>query len=252
MDDWPPTSEEILDLPIDDLGIRLLRELKKYPRNIHRGNLIAANHSLNLRINDLSITVWRAIGEAYDWLMFNGYLSNNPGPDNSDFANVTRLGLKLLEETDPLIMDRALRRIGLDLHPLIAHRVRREFLSGEYESAVLMAFREVEIRVRNLGAFDNSKIGVKLMQEAFSPNVPGPLLDSTLERGEQEAMMYLFAGAIGSFKNPSSHRQVDYGDATVASEAVLLADLLLRILDRYETSPLDSPQTPALPESRMV
>ena len=45
-------------------------------------------------------------------------------------------------------------------------------------------------------------------------------------------MMELFAGAIGTFKNPSSHRQVDYNDPTEASEIVMLADLLMRILDR--------------------
>jgi hypothetical protein len=36
------------------------------------------------------------------------------------------------------------------------------------------------------------------------------------------------------FKNPSSHRQVDFADPTVASEIVLLADLLLRMLDATE------------------
>jgi hypothetical protein len=36
------------------------------------------------------------------------------------------------------------------------------------------------------------------------------------------------------FKNPSSHRQVEYDDPTLAAEVVLLADLLLRILDRTE------------------
>jgi hypothetical protein len=37
---------------------------------------------------------------------------------------------------------------------------------------------------------------------------------------------------IGIVKNPSSHRQVDFDDPTLASEVVLLADLLLRLLDR--------------------
>lgn len=46
--------------------------------------------------------------------------------------------------------------------------------------------------------------------------------------------MALFWGAIGVFKNQVSHRQVDHADATVASEVVLLADLLLRILDGVE------------------
>jgi hypothetical protein len=44
--------------------------------------------------------------------------------------------------------------------------------------------------------------------------------------------MNLFAGAIGTFKNPLSHRQVNYDDPTEASEVVLLADLLLTLLDR--------------------
>jgi hypothetical protein len=48
------------------------------------------------------------------------------------------------------------------------------------------------------------------------------------------ALMDLFKGAIGLFKNPSSHRRVDFSDATEAAEIVLLADLLLRLLDKIE------------------
>jgi len=51
---------------------------------------------------------------------------------------------------------------------------------------------------------------------------------------ESEAIMALFRGAIGVFKNPSSHRQVEFDDPTEASEVILLADLLLRMLDRIE------------------
>ena len=51
---------------------------------------------------------------------------------------------------------------------------------------------------------------------------------------EQVATMELFAGAIGTFKNPASHRTVDYSDPTEAAEVVLLADLLMRLLDRVE------------------
>ena len=42
----------------------------------------------------------------------------------------------------------------------------------------------------------------------------------------------LFQGAIGLFKNPSSRRRVAFTDATKAAEVVLLADLLLRWLDK--------------------
>ena len=68
------------------------------------------------------------------------------------------------------------------------------------------------------------------MQSASKPD-GGPLSDTQLETGEQQATMALFWGAIGVFKNPSSHRPVEYADPTVASEVILFADLLLRLLD---------------------
>jgi len=50
----------------------------------------------------------------------------------------------------------------------------------------------------------------------------------------REARALLLAGAIGSFKNPTSHRSITYSDPVEASEVVLLADLLMRILDSVE------------------
>jgi uncharacterized protein (TIGR02391 family) len=103
------------------------------------------------------------------------------------------------------------------------------FSLGEYELAALAAMRQVEIRVRELAKADAGDIGVNLMKSAFKPG--GPLANNALEGGEQEATMALFWGAIGVFKNPSSHRQVEFDDPTFAAEVVLLADLLLRMLD---------------------
>lgn len=46
----------------------------------------------------------------------------------------------------------------------------------------------------------------------------------------REALSHLFAGAIGSYKNPSSHRRVDL-DAEQATEMTMLASHLLKIVD---------------------
>lgn len=60
----------------------------------------------------------------------------------------------------------------------------------------------------------------------------GPLADPDAPDAEQEALMHLFRGAHGAFRNPASHRDLDFDDPVEAAEIVLLADLLVRITDR--------------------
>ena len=95
------------------------------------------------------------------------------------------------------------------------------------------------MRVRALGGFGDGDRGVALMNLAFATDKgrtagAGPLTDTGSERGEQDATRFLFAGAYGVLCNPAGHRDVDYEDVTEAAEAVLVASMLMRILDRIE------------------
>lgn len=137
----------------------------------------------------------------------------------------------------------ASQRLAGDLHPILEEKVRPIFNLGDYETACFAAMKAVEVEVRRVSKLEDAVIGVDLMHRAFRPE-GGPLADAGAHPSERTAIMALFAGAIGAFKNPSSHRTVLFDDALEAVEVVQLADLLLRLLGRAEQRSLQG-QEPA-------
>lgn len=116
------------------------------------------------------------------------------------------------------------------LHPAIAMTVWLSFMRGAYETAAFEAMREVEIAVRRAASYSDAAHGMPMMKKAFNPD-NGPLTDYAIDAGEREAMRDLFAGAIGSYKNPHSHRHEPINSPREAIEIILLASHLLHVVD---------------------
>ena len=173
----------------------------------------------------------KCLMEAWIWLEREGFVAPQPAQQN-DWSFVTRKGRKVIEAAD---FD-AYKMSSLfpsNVDPVLTQVARPPFVRGAYDTAVFCAFKEVEVRVRAKGGFTEADFGIDLMKKAFGPN--GPLTDSSAPKAEQDRVRDLFVGAIGIFKNPSSHRNVQFDDPGEAADMLSTANQLLRMVGRAGT-----------------
>lgn len=226
--DLIPDIEVLTALEPDELGLRLLPWIASFPDG---------NRQLGWAIRETTKAFpgrghefgLMAIREAWAWL--EGAALLIPAPNyNHSIMVLSRRAARLAKEVDPKKAF-ATRHLPKDaLHPAIREDVWSLFHRAKYDTAVFEAMKAVEVAVRTTAFLPQSLLGVKLMRSAFAPE-GGPLTDMTIDAGERVARMELFAGAIGSYKNPHSHRNVALDDPDEAAEIIMLANHLLRIVD---------------------
>jgi uncharacterized protein (TIGR02391 family) len=223
------SPQDALDLPIDELALRVLADLigtrewneNSYGLKYHQD--VQGGYSSNRAAQE-------AVAEAVGWLRSHGMVARQPSNNSSDAIFVTRWGHEAAAKS--LAEIQAVLRIQDNLHPLIQRKARPQFLLGEYENAIFVAMKAVEVRVRRLANYGDDVFGLDLMTQAFKPG--GPLADPAIPKAEVEGTMALFRGTYAVLRNPSGHREVSFDDVTEASEAVMTASLLMRMLDRIE------------------
>lgn len=221
-----PDPNRAKSLPLDELGLEVLADILASEEWNEYNYTNSARQNPRYRGDEPAL---RAIAESLGWLRNRGLLARTPG-DSDAAIFVTRAGRAALQHG--LARVRAEGRLQEGLHALIEKRSRRQFLLGEYEQAVFVAMKAVEVRVRDLCGFGDELTGVDLMNRAFGPT--GPLTDGEAVKGEREGTRMMFAGAYAMLRNPSGHREIDYDDVGEAAEAVVVASLLMRVLDRVE------------------
>ena len=220
-----PTSESVRQFEPEELAAYLLEHLVDHPHDLHFNNLVSNSISQHYKNDD---RVNQAFMEAWAWLVREGLLVEKFGGNNWFF--VSRRGLRTKGREDFAAFQRSNVLPKASLHPVVAERVWSNFVRGEYDTAVFQAYKEVEVAVRAAGNFGATDIGTDLMGKAFNTQT-GVLADMTLPEAERRAMAALFVGAVGLFKNPSSHRHVVLNDPREAAEMISFASLLMRIVD---------------------
>ena len=228
-----PDVEALLAMEPEELGAKLLFVLRKAQqrepqRMLHRQDvagphLFQSNHGGRTYPGNRQDKVELALFEAWQWLEVQGLLLPERGTNGtSGFRRFSRRA-RNVENEDQFVRYETGRRIPKEsLHPRIAKTVWMAFVRGEFDVAVFHALKAVEVAVREATGLSNTFVGSKLMREAF--NSGGKLTDRAADPGEQTGLMELFAGTMGTYKNPQSHRDVKLDDPAETIEIIMLTN----------------------------
>lgn len=206
-------------------GLHFNQILEPPPKPVQEGSAVMLKSIREVKANKEALFEY--------WVgLFQQGLIRPVDPHNPDWYVLTESGKKIAEQEN---FD--LDKPCIDLESLIKDDKLRSIVIGDfndqrYEDAVFKAYKHMEERVRAKASLSSSDIGATLIVKAFH-NERGLLkVPSYAVASEEEAIFLLFKGAIQLFKNPSSHRTVDWNDAVRAAQVILFADLLLGFLDQ--------------------
>lgn len=224
-----PPIETSLNMEPEELAPFVLRHLKSL-NSINRYNytLSTSSEIQNYAGNHLK-DFQKRLMEAFIWLEREMFIAPQPG-EQGDWRFITRRGEKVLQNEDFASYLQESLLPSENLHPILVRKVKPLFLRGDYDTAIFQAFKAIEIQVRKEGGYTKSDIGVRLMRKAFHPQT-GKLSNKYSEASEKQAMSDLFAGAIGLFKNPTSHRDIGDISPEEAADYISVANCLLKMVN---------------------
>ena len=237
-----PDAGALISLEPEELAGIVLEHIKSHSGlnqgYVNRYNFGIAGNTYSEFPIERQDHVGKALMEAWMWLEREGLIAPKL-EDTGLWFYVTKRGQRI----DGSAGIEAYRRSAVlpkqFLHPTIAQKCWSSFLRGEYDTSVFQGFKELEVAIRAAINASDDLLGTDLARRAFATE-GGLLTNATAQRGEKEALGHMMAGALGSYKNPHSHRNVALS-VEEAAEMLIHASHLLKIVDA-RTAALNAPK----------
>ncbi len=234
-----PKAEIAISLPTEELAGHLVMHHKT------TGTFHVYNELLDSKLNPGSLNsslgppldykilekYKEALVEAYSWAFTEGLFVWDPDRMDGNWWRVSRRGQQLDTPVD--VLQLGFRDIlpPAFLHPIIAKHAAPIFRSGEYDAAVFVAFKQVEIFVRELTGLPDTD-GDKLMKAAF--NATDGRINSLTNQSERQGLMFVFAGALQLFRNSTGHQNLVISPQE-AAHLLIHASYLLSLAEQHST-----------------
>ena len=240
---WGVSVEEALQLVPEEVAEHLLEFLNASEGNAPPGQFGTEHFIKETPIAQAvptdSASVRRLaflMAEAWNWLERQGFVIFAPGDDRRISFFVSRWGRAYPTRAAVREYRTRLHLHADQLRPELAEEVMPQFLHTNFRAAIQGAFALTERRLRELLREEGSTpaddleqlSGAGFVNKAFGK---AGVLRSGLKDEEVEGLHKLFLGAIGLWRNDSSHWRTDEWRPNDAVTIVLLANYLLGVLE---------------------
>lgn len=142
----------------------------------------------------------------------------------------TKIGFRFPEREFRRVIEKYALMPESYIHPIIVEKCFSLLNSGEYESAVIQAFKAVETTTRSKIGAPDEMFGERLLKKAFNPD-EGVLTNYKLPKSERFAFLNYITGAFSYYRNSSTHRDIELDFVSAFDRIVVASDLLKAIED---------------------
>lgn len=153
-----------------------------------------------------------------------------PGDEDEYQFFPTKVGFRFPEREFRRVVGRYALMPDSYVHPTIIKKSFELLQNEEYESAVLQAFKAVEVTVREKIGASADIFGERLLKKAFNPD-DGVLTNFELPKAERFAFLNYLTGAFSFYRNASSHRDVELDFISAFKKIVVASELMMAVED---------------------